>query len=258
MPPSSSSAADLYFLGGHDLEMQEIAGVLREHSTAFVDHQLHWSQATYAAYAAEIVTALRAGRRPVLIELREIPDSIRPLVDIIDHHGEDSGHLPTSLEQVLQRLGGTPTREQQLIAANDKGYTEGMIAAGATPEEVRRIRRADRAAQGITPEQEQQAAAAIAARDTSVPGLTIVQLPNGRTATVTDLLNAHLGGPGYANLLILCPDEVNFYGVGKIISRLSQQFGGYEGGQLPVSGYWGLETSDVEQRKAIRDFVESI
>ena len=257
MPPSAT-AADLYFLGGHDLEMQEIARGLREHSASFVDHQLHWSQATCSSYQQEIAAALRDGRRPVLIELREIPDSIRPLVDIIDHHGEDSGHLPTSLEQVLARLGLTPTREQQLIAANDKGYIEGMIDAGATPAEIERIRRADRAAQGITAEQEQQAAAAITTRDTTVHGLTLVQLPHSHTATVTDRLNAHLGGPGYTNLFILCPDEVNFYGDGAVITRLKHRFGGYEGGQLPAKGYWGLETSDAEQRKAIREFVQSI
>jgi len=258
MPPSSPSAADLYFLGGCDLEMQQIAEVLSDHSVACENLGEAWSGKLYAYHESKIAAAIRRGQRPVLIELGNIPESVQPFVDIIDHHGEDSGHVPTSLEQVLQRLGLTPTHEQQLIAANDKGYIEGMIAAGATLEEVEHIRRDDREAQKITSEQMQQAATAIAARDTSVPGLTVVQLPHGRTAAVTDLLHAYLGGPGYANLLILCPGEVNFYGDGAVITRLKHRFGGYEGGQLPVKGYWGLETSDTEQRKAIRDFVESI
>lgn len=160
--------------------------------------------------------------------------------------------MPTSLEMVLERLGVTePTREQRLIAANDKGYIEGLIAAGATAEEVERIRHADRTAQGITAEQEEQAAAAIAALITSVPGLTIVRLPHARTATVTDRLNIHAGSPGYSNLLILSPTEVAFFGDGKVISLLYEEHGGYCGGLLPITGFWGLETSNEHQRKAI-------
>jgi len=256
---SSKPAADkaVYFLGGHDLEMQEIARVLRERSVPFVDHQLHWSQATYTAYEQEIATAIRNGRRPVLIELRDIPNVVRPLVHVIDHHGPESGHLSTSLEMVLERLGDTLTREQRLIAANDKGYIGAMIAIGASPEDVERIRRADRMAQGITKEQEEQAAAAVLSRDTSVPGLTIVKLPHVHTATVTDRLNVHMGGPGYVNLLILGPNEVVFYGDGEMISLLSKKFGGYCGGQLPVTGYWGLETDDKSRMKAVTDFVKA-
>jgi hypothetical protein len=253
LPSKPAAEAPIYFLGGHDLEMQEIVRVLHEHTITVVDHQLHWSHASFTAYKQEITEAIRSGHRPVLIELRHIPDSVRPFVDIIDHHGPESGRLPTSLERVLKRLGVTDlTREQRLIVANDKGYIEGLIAAGATAEEVERIRRADRTAQGITAEQEEQAAAAIAALDTSVPGLTVVQLPHARTATVTDRLNIHAGGPGYSNLLILSPTEVAFFGDGKLICLLYEKHGGYCGGQLPITGFWGLETRSEDQRKAIR------
>jgi hypothetical protein len=250
------SNALVFFLAGHDLEMAEIARVLRERRIQLVDHGLDWAHAIASAYKPEIHAAICSGKRPVLVELREIPADILPFVDVIDHHGPESGHLPTSLEQVLARLGiSTLTREQALIAANDKGYIEGMIAIGATPEDVKRIRRADRKAQGITAEQEATAEAAIAARTSPAPGLTVVKLPHGKTATVTDRLSDRAGGLGYRNLFVECPNEVSFFGDGKIIEELVRVYGGYCGGNLPVRGYWGIEIGANHPRETIRQLV---
>jgi hypothetical protein len=63
----------VYFLGGRDLEMVEIARVLAEHSIPFFDHALDWSYATFAAYEEEIRSSISNGHRPVLIELRDKP-----------------------------------------------------------------------------------------------------------------------------------------------------------------------------------------
>src|SRR5207244_1932273 len=102
-------------------------------------------------------------------------------------------------------------------------------------------RTADRAAQGITPQQELQGKqAAAAARSLAGGRLTLVRLPHGGTATVTDALEPALGGPGYKNLLIVSPDELNFYGTGNLVLALDQQFpGGWYGGSLPERGFWG-------------------
>jgi hypothetical protein len=248
-----STVGAVYFLGGHDLEMAEIARVLREHNVSYADHSLDWAHAVFSAYEPEIRAAIRNGQRPVLVELRDIPADVHPFVDVIDHHGPESGHLPTSLEQVLARLGMTAlTREQALIAANDKGYIDGMLGIGATTEDIRRIRMLDRQAQGITTEQEADAVAAITARTSPAPGLFIVSLPHNKTATVTDRLSSLAGGPGYDNLLIECRTETDFFGDGQIIGKLSARFGGYCGGDLPRRGYWGLELGSVDLHEEVR------
>lgn len=238
------------------MEMAEIARVLHERGIEFDDRGLDWAHATFSAYEADIRTAIRNGKRPVLVELRDIPADIRPFIDVIDHHGQESGHLPTSLEQVLARLGVTSlTREQTLIAANDKGYIEGMLDIGATIEEIGRIRYKDREAQGITAEQEAAAEAAIAVCESPVPGLLIVKLPHAKTATVTDRLSNFAGGPGYKNLLVECPNEISFFGEGKIVEELVRGYGGYCGGNLPERGYWGIEIGAEPGRETIRQFV---
>ncbi len=246
----------IFFLGGHDLEMAEVARILRERGIPFVDRGLDWADAVFSAYDPEVRAAIRDGERPILVELRDVPQDVLPFADVIDHHGPESGHLPTSLEQVLARLGVTAlTREQQLIAANDKGYIEGMAAIGATTEEIRRIRMMDRQAQGITAEQEAAATAAIVNRDETTGGLTIVVLPHGKTATVTDRLSAIAGGPGYKNLLVESPLKLSFFGEGRLILELVNRFGGYCGGDLPHKGYWGIEASVGEARSSIKKFI---
>jgi hypothetical protein len=246
----------VYFLGGRDLEMVEIARVLTEHNIPYFDHGLDWSSATFAAYEEEICSAISHGRRPVLIELRDIPAEVLPFIDLIDHHGIESGHLPTCLETVLARIGiPLLTREQQLIAANDKGYIEGMVAISATSEEIQRIRALDRKAQGITQEQELAGEESIKNLDNKFAGLTIVHLPHDKTATVTDSLSIQAGGPGYNNLLIQCPEEISFFGNGPLIDELIKQYGGYCGGQLPRRGYWGMQTSRSEMQLKVRNFI---
>jgi len=253
-----SGGDDVYFLGGRDLEMAEIARILRGRGVPFVDRGIDWAHATFSAYEPEIRASIRAGQQPVLVELREIPADALPFVDVIDHHGPESGRLPTSLEQVLTRLGVTALkREQELIVANDKGYIDGMLAIGATPQEIEHVRSEDRKAQGITAEQEIAAEAAIAVIRSPMSGLAIVELPHGKTATVTDRLSSFTGGPGYKNLLVECPNEMSFFGDGRIIQELLRAYGGYCGGNLPDYGYWGTEIRADPARESIRQFVIS-
>lgn len=243
---------DFYFLGGRDLEMRAIAELLAAHAPGrYADRGLAWG-ARASDYAEPLQACLAAGRQPVLVELAwDLPDVPVDNVVLIDHHGDAAGiEAPTSLEQVFARLGRPRTewtRQLALIAANDRGHTRAMRALGATAEEMRAIRAADRAAQGIDATHEQAAESAIAAAQQLPSGVLVVRLPHAHAATVTDRLDAALGGPGYRELLVVSPHEVNFYGSGRNIARLDAAFpGGWRGGELPRRGFWGHAQADTE------------
>lgn len=243
-----------FFLGGYDLEMLTIRDLLRKMAPdRVVDKGLTWKRARISEYKSEISEALAQGEVPVLIELDgKWPD---PMADvrIVDHHGAAAGKdKPSSLRQVFDLLAcpmSAWTRWMGLVEANDIGYLPAMKAMGATVDEMAEVRRLDRAAQGITEEEELLAARSIEERRLSFDGaLTEVDLPHDRTATVTDRLDGALGGQGYKTLLVWSPGEVNVYGPGPLLQKLDQQFtGGWLGGSLPEYGYWGCLADDNEK-----------
>lgn len=234
-----------FFLGGHDLEMMVIRELLEKHAPGhFHDRQLRWG-AKATDYRGEIQACLAAGRMPVLIEL-EVDMVLDPQkVVVIDHHGLRAGSdQPTSLHQVFELLGLPTelwTRQHALVAANDRGYVPALVELGACREEIIAVRAADRAAQGITSEQEREGEQAAHHAEVLAKGqLTVVRLTHDRTAAVTDRLDPLLGGPGFHNLLVLSPRQVNFFGAGIWIDRLVSEFpGGWYGGALPKTGFWG-------------------
>ncbi len=234
----------IFFLGGHDLEMLTIRELLDENGIPYYDKGLSWG-AKASDYREEIEETLSTGRVPVLVELVDDMDISRRKVIIIDHHGEKAGtDRPTALHQVfdlLQIPKAKWSRWFELVAANDRGYIPEMLKIGATKEEILEIRRSDRRAQGITEEQEKQGAEAVEKAEVLFDGkLTIVRLPHSKTAVVTDLLYPALSKKGYENLLIISPDEVNFFGEGSLIFELNVKFpGGWYGGSLPEYGFWG-------------------
>ena len=220
-----------------------------------MDHHVTLARAIFSSYESEIRDAVRHGNRPVLVEIRDVPEDIRPYVDVIDHHGAESGKRPTALEAVLSRFGIVPTREQQLIIANDRGHIAGMVAIHATADEIASIRKQDREAQGISEAEEAAAETAIADRCVGPSGLVTVVLPHSRTAAVTDRLSTGIGGSD-ERLLILSPDEVSFFGDGKVIGHLMSTFGGYCGGMLPDHGYWALDNPSEAQRRRVATIIE--
>lgn len=229
-----------FFLGGADLEMRTIATLVRDTlgAAAVVDKALGWG-AKVSDYSAELA-ALPSGVTPVLVELAA--DSPVPGAIVIDHHGPQAGtSRPTALEQVFALLALPPTvwtRHMALVAANDRGHIQALRAMGASAEEIRDIRAADRAAQGITAAEDEAAAAALAAARPALAGrVLLVHLPHGRTATVTDRL-AQDDRPT-PNLLIVSPAEINFFGPGPAVAALDAAFGGWSGGDLPHAGFWG-------------------
>lgn len=259
----SNNSNMVVMLGGYDAEMLAIADACRKAGVAVVDKHLGWGAAA-SAYQEEIAQAVSEGKTPVLIELSldiELPAN----VIVVDHHNENAGR-PASILQVLSLLGVEPTRRQQLIAANDCGYIPAMLALGATPEEVAAVRLADRSAQGITPEQESEAERAIAAAE-AINGVTIVRMAHSKTATVCDRL---FNPDKEQRLLILSGDgESNFFGNGELCRLLQGEdtgkkteqgytiyshFGGWIGGNLPTSGFWGGYADQSEVEKFVVDF----
>ncbi len=226
-----------FFLGGRDLEMVRIAEILAEAGEHFADKGLGWG-AKASAYTEEIAAATADGLGVVLVEL-EIDITVPERTVIVDHHGDRAGE-PASILQVASLVGVT-TKEWmklKLIAANDSGYIPAMQAAGATPEEIAEVRLADRAAQGITLEQEAEAERALGQVEV-IGRLTVVRMAHSKCATVTDRLFGQ-----YDQLLILSADgEVNFFGQGDICADMKERFEGWNGGsglgKADGIGYWG-------------------
>jgi hypothetical protein len=61
-------------------------------------------------------------------------------------------------------------------------------------------------------------------------------------------MESALGGPGFENLLIVSPSELNFFGEGRIVLDLNEAFpGGWLGGSLPDRGFWGSHQTDADE-----------
>lgn len=195
----------LFLLGGYDLEMQVIAQVLKEKKLSYKDYSLKWDSAYLSNYK-EVLEEY--GNSPLWtiygVELQEdipMPDNYVK----IDHHN-DYSEKASVLEQVMALLNLPLTRYQQLVAANDSAYIPGMLKKNATLEEISKIRRADRKAQGITEKEEELACKAIAENSTIMRRLVIVRALSARFSPICDLLFP------YNNLLIYTTNEWIFYG----------------------------------------------
>lgn len=246
----------VFFLGGHDLEMVTIRELLAKKGIPYYDKGLSWG-AKVSDYEVEINEAIASGLNPIFVELIDDLGLSQGNCILIDHHGEKAGiDVPGTFRQVfglLQIPSEEWTRWFELVDANDKGHIQALIEVGASKDEIVKVREADRRAQGISEEQERDGRLAVAHAETLLNGrLTVVKLPHSKTAVVTDLLHPTLGGSGYKNLLIISPDEVNFYGKGEIVIELSRKFpDGWYGGSLPEYGFWGCGSP-------VPDVVESI
>ena len=239
----------LFLLGGLDLEMQAIRQLLIEQHCPFEDAALSWSNARLSAYRSVLDTTDAV--QIYGIELRsdvQPPDNYQ----LIDHHNELS-QSPSSLEQVANLLGVALNRTQLLIAANDKGYIPALIAMQATAAEIQQIRCWDRAAQGVTSQDEVQAALDVQHR-LSTNGLVIVQTTLSHFSPICDRLYP------YERLLIFSEQEWTYYGPG--IEQLKDSFSNllaqgqcYYGGG--TRGFFGL-AKGVHTPDEIKQDVERI
>lgn len=197
----------VFLLGGHDLEMQTIADILKENGIEFHDNSLKWNNAMASCYKQQFE---KYGNMPGVIiygvelcyDITEIYSNYR----LIDHHGEYE-ERPSSLEQIAHIIGVKMDRYMTLVAANDSRYIPGMKDAGASDDEIKKIREKDRAAQGVTAEIEDAAEAAVSNNLLDLKYLKIVRnAPKGSFSTISDLLYP------YRSLLIFNEAELCFYG----------------------------------------------
>jgi len=237
-----------FFLGGYDLEMREIAALVRAEcgAAALCDKGLAWG-ARLSDCADEIAAAHAAGLTPVAVELADdMPAEWAPRARLllVDHHGARAGD-PASIRQVFDLLGlpaARWSRHLMLVAANDSGHVEGMRAAGADAAEMRAIRAADRAAQGILPAEEAAGLAALRTGQTVLGGAALlVRLPHNRGATVTD---PHALEPEFAALpralVVEGPGSTHVFGPRSWIETLAAAHpSGWSGGGGP-HGFFGL------------------
>ena len=235
-----------FFLGGNDLEMETIRHLLSSQAGVVVhDKRLAWGAAA-SDYTNEIESALAAGHVPVLVELPDDTGAVPRGARAIDHHGASSDR-PSALRQVFDLLGLPKTRWTrwfELVAANDQAYLNGLRAIGASLDEMRQVRSEDRQAQGVTPQDEAEGELAVAAATHPAPGVTVVRIPHGRTAVVTDRLHEAFGGHGYHVLVVFSPSEVNVFAPARIVRHLVDRYPGtpaeaWSGGSTEGEGFWG-------------------
>lgn len=255
------SQGDVYILGGEDLEMSRIRKRLIKAGAKIVDIGMSWEQAANEGVmaVAEQIDAIKAeGRTPVTIELAGAGD-LRPDVVEIDHHNERSDR-PPSIQQVMERMGLAPVLKDRLVGANDAGYIPAMRevtsdilsklekrlaeVSGITEEEkqkrlegskrwldfmIDRVRREDRAAQGVTEEMEREAETAIENAEIDPDtGMVTVRITGDRCSPVTDRLFSKWPG-GRQNLIVVASSgqdmqEVWFFGQGDQCVEISDHF----------------------------------
>lgn len=241
----------VFLLGGYDLEMLTIKQLLEGRDDCVcVDKHLRWDNAFLSAYKEEL--SRNADVSIYGIELKE--DIAKPdNCHIIDHHNQEE-EAPCALEQVASLLGITLNRYQQMVASNDKGYIPAMLAIGATREEIELVRRNDRLAQGISPEEEMKAVQSINNHLSIHGALTVVQSLTPCFSCICDRLFP------YHSLLVYDKKTWTFYGKGKdkLVEQLKEEIFQkklyYGGGSL---GFIGCIEGMYTQEEIIQ-FVEQI
>lgn len=195
----------IFLLGGHDLEMLEIRRMLETRCVRFEDKGLDWNNARLSSYANIISSLPDADYYGV-----ELQEDFPPPKNYIriDHHNDDNNR-PAAILQVAGLLGIEPDRHLRLVAANDAGYIPAMQALGASEAEISDIRHRDRAAQGVTEEDERLAEQSIADNLTTAGCLLVVCSLTPHFSTICDRLFP------YRQLLIYTDEEWTYYGEGK-------------------------------------------
>ncbi|HPI31211.1 MAG TPA: hypothetical protein PLS26_11860 [Bacteroidales bacterium] len=197
----------VFLLGGHDLEMLEILKILRKKGFQYVDKNLKWG-ARLSSYADCF------DHKNIFVGI-ELTKDIKPPKHYleIDHHNENVGK-ESSLEQIAELTKTKLNRRQTLIAANDKGYIPAMVKLGASGQEIKRIRRADRKAQGVTLKDERLAEKSIKENLSVIGNITVVCSYTDFFSTIADRLYP------CNKLLIFNENNITYFGEG--VKKLSE------------------------------------
>ena len=231
----------IFLLGGHDLEMLEIKKILKSKKLTVHDENLQWDNAKLSKYGDKLNdTDFFVG-----IEL-ESDIKTPPNYLLIDHHNENV-EKPSAIEQIADLLDIALNREQQLVAANDKGYIPAMIAMGATPKEIEDIRSRDRKAQGATDEDERLGEKSTKENSDYKGDVLIVKSLTNRFSTITDRLWGKTN-----KLLIYNEESLTYYGqnIDKLITQFSvliEERIAYYGGNPP--GFFGVDLKKLHNNE---------
>lgn len=263
----------LFVLGGNDAEMLLVKALLSQAGQKFLQPNAGWGELKYSPsdLGLKVVPAEHRTDRPgmpahiedhhevVFVEATptgEWPTGTK--VVVIDHHNERSGDSASVL-QVLRhleaavdfRISAATRRWAELIAANDAAYIPGMLAFGATSQEIERIRAFDRKAQGVTSYNEADAERALAERPERYGRMRVVRINHSRTAAVADRLFET--GDDQSLLIITEADEgeLNFFGRGTLCAELKEKFGGWAGGsglgKHEGQAFWGRTGGNLKE-----------
>lgn len=245
----------IFLLGGQDLEMQEIAALLKQCDFPFFNRNLSWSNANLTAYSEELQQY--GNQENVLIYGVELQDdgfasTYRNYVRI-DHHN-DYGGRPSSLEQVARIIGVDLTWRQKLIAANDSGYIPAMQELGATSGEIAGIRLTDRKMQGCTPEDELLAEQSIEKHLETTGDLMVIYSLTSRFSPICDRLWP------YQKLLVYTDNSLCYYGQDKekLVERFAPEIAQgkmYHGGG--DNGFFGIAEGALSKEE-IQELVNDI
>ena len=141
----------IFLLGGCDLEMAAIKRLLKRYNQKFIDKNLKWG-AKLSDYKEEI----EKYKNEKIYAIELIEDIKTDNITLIDHHNELSSK-PSSIEQIAALLNHKLSSFEKAVALNDKGYIYEMLKNNINLSDIKRIRRLDRKAQGVTKEEEEAA-----------------------------------------------------------------------------------------------------
>jgi hypothetical protein len=238
----------------NDLEALEIRKLLASHEEKFCVSAQPWG-ATWSGLEPEIrdaVGCFRAQHPAGEIFGVELGGRNEFGAKDIDHHLYSDGDRRSplsSLEQVAAVLGAELSHWQKLVAANDRGYIPAMIGAGASAEEVTRIRAADRAAQGLTAGDEADAERDIRERAEWRGFKVLVHCVHRPTSAHSDRLSTA------GEILLAGPAEWCYFGPRHYaLAAMDFREDHWSGGSA-ASGYFGVKSpSPTTQERVVQFF----
>ena len=209
--------------------MQTIKELLERTACSYIDRELRWGAKLSSYRDLFNDTDQFAG-----IELAEDIPLPRHYF-AIDHHNKNWNRL-SALEQIANLLGIDLTRDEQLIAANDRGYIPAMEALGATCDEIWSIRKQDKVAIGITSSDENLADQSITENLKVIDGVIVVRSLTPGFSAITDKLYP------FNKLLVYYGADLTYYGRNsfRLINNVSFPITGINYGGSLDFGYWGL------------------
>lgn len=247
--------ARLWIVPANDLEALAISGLLREHGESLLITHQPWG-ASWQGLEPEIQESLlrfRADHPEGVIYGVELagPNTHRAID--IDHHfysGDDRRAAASSLEQVANLLGVELTPADQRIAINDRAWIPGLLASGATAEEIAEIRARDRRAQGVTEQQEIEARRDIDSA-TRTAGTWLVECPDGQSSAHADFLFERLGR--VEPVLLMGPARWTYSGPrARDLAALNLPEPHWAGGEAAY-GYFGIQRPSSASQRVLLD-----